>query len=155
MIHRLAAGLIVGAGCLLLTADTRGQQPTPPPDVVKPAEPKDLEPPPKPPDMGPTPLPPIETNDPTQPSDRLRQILGQGKAANGAPARLPLIAIKGRVIVKDKPPAMLVDVGGQLQLISKGSVLPGPNNTTLHVTDLTRSAVTIQVMPQNETIVLH
>ena len=160
MKYRPGVGLLIGAACVLLSGYLWAQQPPAPPapPAGEPAPPADSKPAPpaNPPDAGPAAPPaPTEPGDPTQPSDRLREILGRGKTLNGAAPKLPLIAVRGRVVVKDKPPAALLEVNGQVQLVSKDSVLVGPANTTLKVTDLTRSTVTILVMPQNETIVLH
>jgi hypothetical protein len=136
---------VAGVLCLLLTSFAPGQ---PPSDSPKGDAKREGVPPPKPGD---------DSRDPTKPSAALRDALGTGKGIGNTTApKLPLIALKGRVIARGKPPAVLVSVeNGSPLLISKGSVLTGPGGLTLKVKELNKTEVTIEVMPLNETIVLH
>jgi hypothetical protein len=156
MYHRITTALSAAALCLLLTGHVPGQQPEgPPPDGGKPGAGKDGPPSQKPAEVGDKPLPPPEGHDPTQAGGSLRNVLGKAKGpGNTTAAKLPLISIRGRVIAKDKPPAVLLEVDGKVYRVTKGSLMNGPGNTTLRVTELTRTEVKIQVNPQNDSTVL-
>ena len=161
MSYKTLTILMVGAVSLLLTSFAPAEQPAEPrPNDTPPTESRDVmlargRPILLPPGSEQVSPPPVG-NDPTQPSASLRDALGAVKGrGNPGANRLPLITIKGRIIAKDKLPAILLEVDGRVYRIFKGTVMNGLGNTTLKVTDLTRSEVTILVSPQNETMVLH
>ncbi len=75
-------------------------------------------------------------------------------AAAPAPAALPSLVLRGRIIAQDRAPALLVEVDGRLQFFTRGSVVPGPGNTTLRVQEMSNSEVKILISPQNEVLIL-
>lgn len=102
----------------------------------------------------PEPAPPAQLkSDPTIPSDKTRAELESSKA--GAASRLPNVVLRGRVLVKDKPPVALIELDPKhpAQPVIKGTTLMS-GNLKLTVTEVNAEEVRIEVSPLNETIVL-
>jgi hypothetical protein len=100
-----------------------------------------------------SPVPPQLRSDPTIPSDKLREATESNKP--GASPRLPYVALRGRVLAKDKPPVALLELDPKLppHAVTKGTTLMS-GNVKLSVTEVTATEVRIEVSPLNETIVL-
>jgi hypothetical protein len=155
MLHRIVATTAI----LFLIVGLAVAQNTPP--TVLPKVPGDADAPPDtgvklqdpPPREVGTPAPPGSLKDPTTPSPRMRDALATKSTGPGAPGISPL-ALRGRVLVKDKPPLALLEVDGKLYRVSKDSVVAGPNKTILRVLDVNSSEVRIQIDPLKEIVVL-
>jgi hypothetical protein len=96
---------------------------------------------------------PLPVPDPTEAKGVFMEIMRQ-KGAKGPLAKLPYVALKGRIVQKGKTPAALLEVDGKLYLVNQKSVLSGSNNLTLKILELNASEVRIEVSPLNEIIVL-
>ena len=98
-----------------------------------------------------------DLKDPTVPSKKLSDALnpkkGVAPAAPGA-SRVPGLSLRGRIIVKGKPPTVLLEVDSKLYTVSKDSLVPGGGGTILKVVEVTSTEVRLEVRPQNEVIVL-
>ncbi len=103
------------------------------------------------------PQPKEEPKDPTSPSPKLKELLHGEKAGKGAVGpgpKMPIVALRGRVISKNQPAIALLEVEGRFYSISKGSSLPGGGNTILRILEITSGEVRIEVLPLKEIIVL-
>ena len=99
------------------------------------------------------PAPPTTTlPDPTRASTKMKEVLGT-KGAGPAARAVPL-ALRGRVIARDKPAAALLEVEGKLYTVIKGSAVPGPSNTVLRIIELDSNEVRIEVSPSKEIMTL-
>lgn len=100
---------------------------------------------------------PSEVPDPTVPGPLFERILNPKatKGPTGASTfRMPPIAIKGRIVSKDRPASALLEFDGRLYLVNKDSILGGGNNVTLRIVELNASEVRIEVSPFNEIVIL-
>ncbi len=157
MMRVLRASLGIGALLLAIVglASAEPPQPTVPPTA--PAADED-----DPPDVAPKEVgapagksrPGNTLKDPTSPSAKMRDVLTTKATPGGAAPRVSPLALRGRVIARDKPAAALLEVDGKLYTIGKGSVLAGPNNTTIRVLDISSTEVRIQFDPLKEIVVL-
>jgi hypothetical protein len=98
-----------------------------------------------------------ELKDPTNPSPKLKELLQPEKAGKGSAGpgpKMPLVALRGRVISKEHSAVALLEVDGRFYSITKGSSLPGGNNTMLRILDITSAEVRIEVLPLKEIIIL-
>jgi hypothetical protein len=111
---------------------------------------------PTPTEQGGTIAPSGDFKDPTKASPALREAMTPARPtpAPGAPPRLPTVFLRGRVLAKDRPPTAIVEVDGKLYVVVVGSLVAGPGNTVLRITDLTSNDVKIAVEPLKETIIL-
>ena len=156
MIRRMSlpwlAALAVSVFTGLVLAQAPELPPRPHPHPM-PEKPKDDPPAPK---IDPILVPGADLKDPTRPSPKLREAMNAGKAAPAAPgaSRFPVVALRGRIIAKGRPPAALVEGEGKLYTVSQGSVLPGGGSTILRVTEVSSTEVRLEVAPLNETILL-
>lgn len=143
----------------LLSGLAVAQTPAPKPVPPAPARPTTgaEKPVPNPPPVAGKPEPgaPDERRDPTQASSKLAEALMKKNLPGGGPLpKAPLIALKGRVISKDQPPAALVEIDGKLYSVGKDSVIVTGNSLILKVIEVGVIEVRIQVSPLNEMIVL-
>ncbi|MGE3804506.1 MAG: hypothetical protein AB7K24_07525 [Gemmataceae bacterium] len=90
--------------------------------------------------------------DPTQPSQKLREILStpnkESPRTGPVMPKLPTITVKGRAVARDGNALAMLSVDGKIYFVSKGSFLTS-NNLILQVADVTDSAVRIKVQPNN------
>ena len=96
---------------------------------------------------------PREVKDPTSPSQKLKDIMNAGKIA-AQPALLPKVStlvLRGRVLVKNQPPAAVVEVDGRTHTVGKGSPIPGG---VYRVVDITSTEVHLENLLIKETVVL-
>lgn len=154
----LRAGLRALPILCLLSGLAVAQTPpkAPPPAPARPTTGAE-KPAPNPPPVAAKPEPgaPDERRDPTEAKGKLAEAMLKKTAPGGAPLpKAPLIALKGRVISKDQPPAALVEIDGKLQSVGKDSVIVTGNGLILKVIEVGVVEVRIQVSPLNETIVL-
>jgi hypothetical protein len=121
---------------------TRGQHPAPPPEPAKKADGKA-------PDPG---------KDPTKASPKLKEALAPtalGQGGTAATPRLPGLVLRGRIILKDRPPAALIEVDAKERpvLVFEGSAVT-VGGLRLQVIEVGTREVRIEVQPLNEIIVL-
>ena len=101
-----------------------------------------------------------EPKDPTNPSPKLKELLQPDKSGKyaapvaGAGPRMPLLALRGRVVSSTGSAVALLEVEGKLYSIAKGSSLSGGGNTILRIVDITIGEVRIEVLPLNEVVIL-
>lgn len=98
-----------------------------------------------------------ELKDPTIPSPKVKDALNPNKgAAPTAPgaSRVPIIGLRGRVIVRGRPATVLLEIDNKLYTVSKDSLVSGGGNTILKILEVTSTEVRIEVKPINEVIVL-
>ena len=101
-----------------------------------------------------------EPKDPTNPSPKLKELLQPDKSGKyaapvaGAGPRMPLLALRGRVVSSTGSAVALLEVEGKLYSIAKGSSLSGGGNTILRIVDITSGEVRIEVHPLNEVVIL-
>jgi type IV pilus assembly protein PilC len=88
--------------------------------------------------------------DPTRPSSKMRDVLNA--KPRGAAKASPL-ALRGRIIIKGKPPAALLEVDGKLYTVAKGSVLTG-TNTLLKVLEIDSEGVRVESTTSKEVFLL-
>jgi len=156
-------GVIAGAALLGQAADAPPEPLLPPPEALPAppgnatagplAEPSEA----APPDEAARPL-----RDPTQPGPELREILvppqavAQGTVAGPPP--MPQVALKGRVILRQRPGTALLEVDGTLISVRDGAdatvAASRAGLLTLHVLEISASAVRVEVLPQKQEIVL-
>jgi hypothetical protein len=95
--------------------------------------------------------------DPTKASPKLKEVIDPPKLAPGAvgPTKLPSPVLRGRVIGKDRPPAVLLELEPKTPpaLVSQGSTL-SVGGYRLKVLEVTASEVRIEVAPLNEIMIL-
>lgn len=109
--------------------------------------------PPKVVEQGTTAPPAGGLKDPTKPSPKMKEVLGSKGTAGPAP-KLAVLALRGRVLARDKPAVALLEVEGKLYTVTKGSVVAGPSNTILRVVEVNGTEVRIEVSPLKEIVVL-
>ncbi len=101
-----------------------------------------------------------EPKDPTSPSPKLKELLQPDKTGKyaapvaGAGPRMPLLALRGRVVSGVRPAVALLEVDGKLYSIGNGSSLSGGGNTILRILEITSGEVRIEVQPLNEVVIL-
>jgi len=102
--------------------------------------------------------------DPTQPGPRMREILippqaaPQGTAAGPPP--VPQVTLKGRVILRGRPGAAILEIDGKLLGVQAGteatvSAAGRSGPVTLRVLELSASTVRLEILPQGQELVLH
>jgi len=101
------------------------------------------------------PKPETESKDPTKASPDLRKVLDPGKAQQGVVVKLPNLALKGRVIVRGRPPAVLIEVDGKGPplLVARDQVVT-VGGAAFKVLEVTANEVRLQGGPYDEIIVL-
>lgn len=99
----------------------------------------------------PSPAPP--RRDPTKPGQEIRKVLEAKPTGPTQRAAVPL-ALRARVIARDKPPAAILEIEGKLYTVAKGSVLAGPGNMLMRVIELDSNEVRIEVGPNKEVLTL-
>lgn len=128
-----------------------GQAPAAPPpaDPSAPAAPL-LPPAPTPEGAASDPLP-----DPTQPSPGLRELLGPiGPGATAAaPAPLPEILLRGRVIRENQSGSALLEIAGRLYIVRAGAEFTH-GSLTLKVRDISATEVVLELEPLRRTLSL-
>lgn len=93
--------------------------------------------------------------DPTQPSPELKKALEASKAAApGSRPQLASVTLKGRILLRDRPPIALIEVDSKTISVNPGSVVTLGGGVTLKVLRIDSAEVQIEVSPFNETIVL-
>lgn len=106
----------------------------------------------------PTPKPPGNTEpktDPTKPSPELKKALEASKAAApGSRPQLASVTLKGRILLRDRPPIALIEVENKTISVNPGSVVTLGGGVTLKVLRIDSAEVQIEISPFNETIVL-
>jgi hypothetical protein len=80
--------------------------------------------------------------DPTTPSERMKDVLG--KKGGTAAAKVSPLALRGRIIAANRPPAALLEVDGRIYTVQKGTFVAGANNNILKVLDITANEVQVQ-----------
>ena len=88
--------------------------------------------------------------DPTRPSDKMRDVLNT-KAAG---TKISPLALRGRVLSKDKPPAALLEVDGKLYTVAEGSTITGASNTVLRVLKISNAEVQVESSPSKQVFIL-
>lgn len=99
--------------------------------------------------------PPVR-RDPTQPSEQMRAVLGQGRttAAPGLQPKLPALRIKGRVASSEGHILVLLQVGQQLERVSADTQWTTDDGLTLSVISVSLSELQLQIQPLNRTVTL-
>jgi hypothetical protein len=161
--HSLKLGLAVTSAVLLLSCLALAQPPDltlegkANPDLAIQPPLDQPPPPPKELDKGPA-LESPPQRDPTEPGGTLKKILDMGKASQpgkAGPSRMPAVALKGRVITKDRPPLAVLEVDKQAYIVGVGNNVAVPGtNVFLRIVEINRSDVRIEVAPLNESITL-
>ena len=107
------------------------------------------------PEPAPRPTPVEPAKDPTQPSPDLKKALDPGKTLPGTAPRSPALALKGRVIVKGKPPAALIEIDGKGPplLVGKDQTI-STGGVSYKVLEVNVNEVRLQGGPSGEIIVL-
>ncbi|MFN4258105.1 MAG: hypothetical protein ACK4RK_02330 [Gemmataceae bacterium] len=145
----LGGVLVWGLGHAPVGVSQAPQQPTAPNDSKSvPEAPKKTAPPPANGKETPTP------RDPTQPSQKIREILDRptnGPGSESGPT-MPTITLKGRVLGGLAPPTALLEINGSLRTVRSGSKLGLGGNLILHVKDISSLGVEIEIEPSKQTI---
>lgn len=124
-----------------------------------------------PPDAGDSSYPPREpilrerqpkAGDPTLPGPAIRELLGQGEQKNTQnpekPAGLPIVRLRGRVAVRDKPVVALIQIDERIYSVRPGdefSVDVGGVTTPMKVIKLTATEMQIELVNRRATVNLH
>jgi hypothetical protein len=105
---------------------------------------------------------PPPTNDPTVPGPAIRELLGQGdqKTPNAPQAtpELPLVRLRARVAVRDKPVIAIVEIDGRLYSVRPGdefSVNVDKTPTPMKVLKLTATEMQLELVKRQAIINLN
>lgn len=108
----------------------------------------------EPPPVGKVPVIP----DPTQPSGKLKDALMPPRSpAPTAPspvARLPALALRGRVLAAGRPGAALLEVEGRVYSVSPGQTVAA-GGTVLRVVEVSAGEVRLELLPGRDVMVLN
>jgi len=95
--------------------------------------------------------------DPTKPSPILKDKLDpktDKETPSTSTSSAPRLALRGRVLAANQPPAALLEIDGQVRLVRKDDKISGGGRIVYRIVEISRNEVRIEIQPLNEVVTL-